>query len=642
MLTRLIIILLLTVSLQSTAQIGLSTKSKKAIELYTEADNYRVRGQFAQAITLLQQAIEKDKEFVEAYYRLGLVYMTRKDYEQAIKNFEKGLSFTNDIRKQKVFWFDLGEAYFNTGDYDKAEKMLSDFLRVELQSKPRIDRARMLYNNIVFAKENKDKRAAYKQKVLSDTVNRFPMQYFPVLTADQQELIFTRREGFRDEFDEDLVVSRKDKQGKWTAPESIAKNINSSFNEGTCTISADGRKLIFTSCLGRQGYGSCDLFESNKIGNEWTKPQNLGPGVNSSEWESQPSLSADGRTLYFVSDRRGGVGRRDIWVSTLGPEGTWTKARNVGKPVNTEFDEISPFIHANNRLLYFASTGLTGYGGYDIFFSERDTASKWTQPKNIGAPINNHEDQFSLFITADGVKGYYSHEEPIAGGHSISKIIEMEIPEESRIKFRSNYVEGLVTDRETGKPLKGNIELINLATNQTESFVQSDSITGEYLIVLTQGSEYGLYVSKTGYVYKSLNFNYSEVKDFKPIVLNVQLDKIKEGSGVILENIFFDVDKYELKEKSIVELQKVLKFLKDNPNIKIEISGHTDNTGSPTHNLELSEKRAQAVSQYIISQGISKSRLTAKGYGSKNPIADNSTADGKQRNRRIEFKLIQN
>jgi outer membrane protein OmpA-like peptidoglycan-associated protein len=471
-------------------------------------------------------------------------------------------------------------------------------------------------------------------------VNQFAMQYFPVLTADEEELIFTRRMGFADEFDEDLVITHKNENGRWTSPQSISKNINSMFNEGTCTISADGRKIIFTSCIGRQGYGSCDLFESRKLGGEWSTPENLGINVNSAEWESQPSLSADGRTLYFVSDRRGGMGRRDIWVSTLDGNGKWTRSKNVGKPVNTVYDELSPFIHVNNKTLFFASNGLTGFGGYDLYYAEKDSVLKWSEPVNVGAPINNHEDQFSLFITADGKKGYYSHEEMKVGGNSRSKIIEIAIPEENRVKFRSNYVKGTVTDRETHRPLKATIELINIEKNETESLMESDSVTGDYLIVLTQGAEYALYVNKTDYLFKSLNFNYSEVKDFKPILLNIELDKVKDGSIAVLENIFFDTDKYDLKEKSLGELQKLTRFLGDNPKLKVEISGHTDNVGSLSYNKQLSEKRASSVNAYLVKHGIAANRLVVKGYGPDHPIGDNTTDEGRRQNRRIEFKLV--
>jgi OmpA-OmpF porin, OOP family len=622
------------------AQIPLATKSKKAIELYTEADNYRVRGQNSQAIGMLNEALKKDKNFVEAYYRLGIIYMTLKDFPQAIKNFEKGLSLTEDVRKQKIFWYDLGESYFSAGDYANAENTLSQYLKAEAQNRPKIERARLLMSNIAFAKENKNNASAYKLKPLSDTVNAFLMQYFPVLTADQQQLIFTRRIGGGPNDDEDLVISHKNTHGRWTEPESISKNINSELNEGTCTISADGRKLIFTSCVGRQGYGSCDLFESVRIGDEWTKPKNLGPNVNSTEWESQPSLSADGRTLYFISDRRGGIGRRDVWVTSLNANGEWTRAKNAGKPINTIYDEISPFIHVNNKALYFASNGLVGFGGYDIFFSERDSSGAWGDPKNIGTPINNHEDQFSLYITSDGKKGYYSHEEVRDAGYSVSRIYEIEIPEQNRVRYKSNYVKGIVRDKQTHEPLAASIELINLETKETESLVYSDSVSGAYLIVLTQGAEYALYVNKKKYLFKSLNFNYSALKDYEPIILDVDLEKATEGTTAVLQNIFFDVDKYDLKDKSITELRKILRFLKENPSLKVEVSGHTDNVGSEAYNIQLSAKRAQSVYNYLVENGIEASRLSIKGYGASRPIADNSSEDGRQQNRRIEFKLL--
>ena len=637
---RWMIVFFALVASQALGQNVLSTRSKKAIELYTEADNFRVRGQFTQAIGLLNEALEKDKGFVEAWYRLGLVYMSMKDYQKANSYFEKGLALTEDPRKQKVFWYDLGESYFNLGDYEKAGQYVSSFLKAEQTHRQRIDHAKLLLRNIEFAQANKSAHSGYAIRKLSDTVNSFVLQYFPVLTADQQELIFTRRLGGGAGEDEDLVISRKNSRGRWTTPESISENINSQLNEGTCTISADGRKLIFTSCAGRAGYGSCDLFESKRVGDKWSVPKNLGIGVNSAEWESQPSLSADGRTLYFVSDRRGGYGRRDIWMSTLNDQGIWTRAKNLGQPINTPFDEISPFIHVSNRTLYFASNGLTGFGGYDIFYSERDTSIRWNQPRNIGPPVNTHEDQFSLFITADGEKGYYSHEEIRDAGYSVSYIYEIRIPRSEQVRFKSNYVKGRVRDKSTREPLLATIELFNIEDNQAESVVESDSVSGEYLMVLTQGAEYALYVNKQGYLFQSLNFNYSEVKDFEPIILDIDLERVREGTTVILENIFFDVDSYELKEKSLTELQKIERFLRENPDVSVEIGGHTDNSGSASYNLLLSERRATSVYKYLTNHGVDSNRLAIQGYGSIHPVGDNSTESGRQKNRRIEFKII--
>jgi OmpA-OmpF porin, OOP family len=636
---RLVILAYLILFAATASHAQLSSKSKKAIELYTEADNYRVRGQYQQAIRLLNEAIGKDDGFVEAYHRLGLVYYNMRTYAKAIEQFEKGLSLTKDLRLQKMFWFDLGETYILVGDYEKAMKVLSAFINNETQNRARLQRATQNFRSAEFALKNKNENAKYRQRALGDTVNRFVMQYFPVLTADQQEMIFTRRTGFTDMNDEDLVVSKRNGRGEWSEPSSISAFINSEMNEGTCTSSADGSKLIFTSCAGRDNYGSCDLYESNKVGTEWSAPKNLGPYVNTPAWESQPSLSADGRTLYFVSDRRSGLGQRDIWVTTLDDKGLWSRAANVGKPVNSEFDEMSPFIHVNNRTLYFATNALQGFGGYDIFFCERDSLA-WAMPRNIGSPINNHDDQYSLFITADGKKGYYSHEETKEDGRSYSKIYEILIPEENWQKYRSNYVRGVVRDKDSRQVLQAKIELIDLSKASVESRVKSDSLTGKYLIVLTQGAEYGLYITKPGYLFRSMNFNYSEVSDFEPIVVDIELEKVREGSVVVLNNIFFDVDKYELKEKSVTELTEVIRFLNTNPSVRIQVSGHTDDVGKSEYNIDLSHKRSRSVVNYLISKGIDKSRIVAKGYGASRPLGDNNTDEGRQLNRRIEILVI--
>lgn len=635
---RAFILAFLLLSGASFAQTGLDTKSKKAIELYVEADNFRVRGQFNQAIEALSEAIQKDKKFTEAYYRLGIVYMTMKDNQKAINSFKQALTLTKDVRKQKVIWFDLGEAHLLIGQYQDAITVLTDFLKVETLNKQRLNKASSWIQNAQFAIDNQGVKSQHRQKELSDTVNCFALQYFPALTADQQELIFTRRRGHGIDDDEDLVISRKDANGRWLAPQAVSKNINTLDNEGTCTISADGRKLIFTSCGGRGYSGNCDLFESSKTGEEWSKPVNLGANVNSGDWESHPTLSADGRTLYFVSDRKGGFGRNDIWYSTLNEDGRWMKARNLGEPVNTQYDERSPFIHVNGKTLYFASNGLVGFGGYDIFYSEK-TDNGWTKPENMGGPINDHENQYSLFITADGQKGYYSHEENLANGHEKSILVEVQIPENQIIKYKSSYVKGIVTDSKTKQHLKARIELFDINKNENISLVESDSISGEYLMVLTQGSEYALYVNKKGYLFKSLNFNYSEVKNFGPLTIDIALDPALKGEHSILQNIFFEVDKYELQEKSFTELEKIVRFLTENPQISIEIGGHTDNTGNAAYNQQLSEKRAQSVYTYIMGKGISSKRLSAKGFGSSKPVASNDAEEGRQLNRRIEFTI---
>ncbi len=634
---RLLILFFILPTWLASAQVPLNTKNKKAIELYTEADNYRVRGQYREAMQLLNQAIEKDRNFTEAYFRQGIILKAVRDYPQSSKVFLIGLNTTADPKKQKGFFYELGDNYMLEGNYTKAMDVLDHYLQAESMNRQKIDQAQLWRRNAQFALRNQKTASEFLPRKLSDTVNAFAMQYFPVMTADETELIFTRRVGGRDNDDEDLVVCKKDSMGRWMPPVSLSPNINGPMNEGTCTISADGRQLIFTSCMGRRGYGSCDLFESRKVGDEWTRPVNLGPEVNSPAWESQPSLSSDGRTLFFVSDRRGGIGNKDIYVSYKLESGKWTKAENLGPKINTPYDEISPFIHVNGRTLFVASSGKLGFGGYDIYRSEYENGA-WSETENFGSPVNNHEDQFSLFITRDGQHGFYSHEDNFKLNSSL--LYEITVPAELQLKYKSNYVKGVVRDATTKKPLGARVELFNINKNERTSFVQADSITGEYLMVLTQGADYALYVSQPGYLFKSLNFNYEIQENLIPVSLDVLLDPVKAGATAVLNNIFFEYNKYDLQEKSVTELDKVIRFLNDNPTLRIEISGHTDNQGTPAYNVQLSLKRAQAVVKYLTDHGIVSTRLTQKGYGADKPLAPNDTEENRQINRRIEFRLI--
>lgn len=614
----------------------LSSKNKKAIELYTEADNFRVRGQYPEAIDLLAKAIERDADFFEAYFRLGLVHKSLRDWQESIRQFHDGLARTSDPRWRKAFAYELGDNYLQVGDYLSAKKYLEAYLMGETLTKPKPAYAKMLRENAVYALANMQENINLAARPVPDSVNLFQLQYFPVLTADESQIVFTRRTSAAPEADEDLVIATRLADGRWTAPVSVSGNINSAGNEGTCTISADGRTLIFTSCGGRRGYGNCDLFQSRKTGSAWSIPQNLGPGINSAAWESQPSLSADGRVLFFVSDRKGGIGGRDLYVSYRTEDGQWTKGENLGKSVNTAYDDISPFIHASNQVLFFSSNGRLGFGGYDVYRCER-TATGWSEPANVGYPINNYQDQFSMFVTPDGARAYYAHEEE--GKRNTSYIYQIEVPEPLRIKSRSNVVRGVVRDRQTGLPVKARIELFDLRKNELQSWVHSDSLTGAYLIVLNEGSDYALFSSAADYLFTSANFNYEVTWQNHPVELDIFLDRISRGKSVVLENIFFGFNSFELGEKSKTELEQVLAFLRLNPTVQVEIAGHTDNVGSEAYNLTLSKKRALSVTDYLIQAGVDKGRVTPKGYGSQKPIKNNDSEENRQQNRRIEFRI---
>jgi outer membrane protein OmpA-like peptidoglycan-associated protein len=288
----------------------------------------------------------------------------------------------------------------------------------------------------------------------------------------------------------------------------------------------------------------------------------------------------------------------------------------------------------NNNNLYYASNGLPGYGGYDIYVSEKKD-NKWTAPVNLGAPLNSFEDQYSFSVASDGVKAYFSKEE----GKNRSRLYMTTIPDVWRVAKKGNVVKGVVRNSKTQKPVKASVELYDLKTNNLISVIESDSLNGAYLIVVPGKSEYALHVAKAGYLFSSLHFNYEEKDQDQPLVINLDLQPISKNAVTVLNNIFFDVNQYELKERSATELDEVVLFLQNNPTVKVEISGHTDNSGNEQYNQQLSLKRAQSVSDYLVKKGIAAVRLQQKGYGSQKPVKDNVTEEGRQANRRIEFRI---
>jgi OOP family OmpA-OmpF porin len=623
-------IILLCASILSGAQVLLSSKNKKAIELYNEADNFRVRNQWDQAIRLLEEAIGKDPGFEEAYYRIAIVYRAMEKPERAIEFYERGLAVAQNMIRKKIYWYELTEMNLRSARYPKAIDYANQFLEAEKSDVKKLSYARLWKTQAEYAIEHEQEIRDYKITPLSDTVNRFPIQYFPVLTADHRQLIFTARFGGATLENEDLVVSVKKADGSWSPPVSLSENINSPRREGACTISADGRYLIFTIC----GARGCDLYESAKTGDTWSYPRGLGANINSTYWDSQPSLSADGRELYFSSDRPGGLGGYDIWYSRKTEKG-WTRAENLGAPINTIFDEISPYIHVNNQTLYVVSNGHPGFGGYDIYQTTK-TDDGWLTPYNMGKPLNDQGDQYSLMVSSTGKIGYYSKEE----SKNRSRLYQIELPDEMVVRSKGNVVKGTVVDAVSQIPLGASIELFDLSLHRKISQVQSDSVTGEYLMVLPGGAEYALYVRHPRYLFKSLHFNYRESDEATPVIMDVPLSRIERDASVVLNNLFFDFDQYELKQESYTELEEVVRFLKEHPEIKIEISGHTDNQGKESYNQQLSLKRAGSVADYLKQNGIPPDRILIKGYGSLKPIKPNDSEANRQQNRRIEIRVL--
>ena len=612
---------------------SLTSNNKKALKYYSEASSLMGARSFDKAFEKLQLALQKDANFAEAYLKLATIYKIRMQDSLQMQCYKEVINRYPNVVRFSGSWYYLGKSEFEKGNYAESIDYLTKYVALISANGKYANEAKLMIENSRFAIEYKTKDFQFNPRPLPPIINQFKQQYFPVLTADQSTIIFITRES-----DEDIVVSNKQENGSWETPVSISKNINSEFNEGTCSISADGRMLVFTSCMGRKGYGSCDLYVSYKNGNEWSIPKNMGDKINSSAWDSQPSLSADGRTLYFVSNRRGGYGKRDIYVARKDSNGKWSVPKNIGSQINTSHDDISPFIHPNGQRLYFSTNGRVGFGSFDVFFTEKGIDENWSKPTNFGYPINTHNDEVSMYISSDGKKGYYSHEEQF-GDAFTSTIYEIDIPSELQVKHRSSYVYGKVIDKNTKEPIVASISLIDLDIDQPIEISASDSITGQYLIVLTDGASYGLFVEAKGYLYQSERFNLSKEVS-KPVEVNLELEPIKAGAKVILKNIFFEFDSYVLTDQSKTELNMVVQLLASNPNINIQISGFTDNVGSEKYNKILSENRAKSVYEYLVNKGASQRVLTYRGLGATNFIESNNSEDGRSENRRIEFEIL--
>ena len=617
-----------------------SSRSNKAIKLYESSEDFIFRRQLPEAVYLLNQALEKDRAFIEAHLRIAYVYKLMNNLLKQKEHLEAVIFYSKNPSRYKNVYLALGEACYLLMQYDQAINFLNQFLAFPTADPRLVPDANWLISNVNFAREKIKEPLDFEPVKMSERINQGPLQYFPVLTADESKIFFTRRESPEPQFDEDIYVSEKDSTGKWSFPFPISRAINTQYNEGTCTISADGKILIFTSCMGRSNFGSCDLFVSYREGIDWSRPVNLGENINSSSWDSQPALSADGRRLYFVSERPGGQGKRDIWMSEMNGEGDWDPAVNLGPVINTKEDDVSPFIHVNGQTLYYASKGRLGFGGYDLFSSELADGS-WTEPKNLGYPVNTPEDQVSLFVAANGETAYYSLDSWTDRGTPTSMIYYFKMPEVITVTNKSYYVKGKIEDAETREALKASVELMDVNYNKLISRVYSDSIFGEYTMVLTEGSEYALYVEKPGYIFESRHFSLPQGTDYQPIQMDFYLKKIQSGATTVLNNLFFDIDKYDLKPNSITELQKIINYLRNNPGLKIGILGHTDDTGTPEYNMRLSLKRAESVFQYLVEQGIDSARLTYQGFGQTEPAFPNDSEENRSKNRRIEFRIEQ-
>jgi outer membrane protein OmpA-like peptidoglycan-associated protein len=604
-------------------------------------------------------------------YKIGKSYLYSNYKLKSIPYLEKALSLDPKVDQQVHFV--MAKAYHLDMQWDKAIEEFKLFQQTIVKGEEFAELREEVLKQIEECNIGKE-MIKHPVRVFIDNVgseiNTQYSDYGPVISADESIMLFTSRRptttgGLIDpeinEYFEDIYVSTR-KAGKWTTAINMGPPINTENHDANSGLSADGQKFLIYI-----GKNNGDLYESELKGESWSKPERMNKNINTDFHESSACYTPDGKSVYFVSDKpEGSFGSRDIYISTRDDKGKWGKAINLGNMINTKYGEEGVFIHPDGKTMYFSSQGHKSMGGYDIFKSVYENG-KWTEPENLGYPVNTPDDDVFFVISASGKHGYYASFN--ANGYGEKDIYQISFlgPEKEMVLNNEDnllasiaapiketviapvvemkaaaltILKGIITDALTTKPLEATIEIIDNQKNELVASFTSNSSSGKYLVSLPAGKNYGIAVKKEGYLFHSENFDIPATSAFQEVTKDIALSNVAVGTKIILKNIFFDFDKATLRPESTNELERLTKLLNDVPTLKIEISGHTDSKGAADYNQKLSQNRAKAVVDYLVKAGITADRLTFAGYGKDQPIATNDTDEGRQLNRRTEFKII--
>ncbi len=608
---------------------------KKAQDTYFQAIENLRAGQWENGRNQLYQTLKQEPKFVEAWLSLMGAYGEKKMYDSAVLSFQKGWQLDSIFSDDWLLPYTINLA--GLGRFEEAHYWIDRYSKSVNPESRSGKAAAYRKETYAFAMDFAEKHRAdsfrFNPLNLGDSINSVRSEYYPSFTIDDSLLVFTRKmQGIR----EDFFSSRLLPTGEYTAATTIAGKLNEQPAKGGINMAPDGDWLFFAGNFSGLGYGDFDIYQCLATPDGWSEPFNLGGNVNTEFWESSPAISPDKQTLFFSSNRPGGYGGRDIYMSTKTASGKWGLAVNLGPVVNTSVDDLAPFIHADNQTLYFTSGGHPGYGGSDLYITRLGPAGEWSVPENLGYPINTITDEGSLIVAANGTTAYFaSFRSDSRGGLDLYRF---ELPMYARAK-KTQWVKGKVFDKVTGRGLPSAIDVADTETGSYVHRLVTDE-TGNYLATLPVGKNYSFTVSRKGYLYFSDRFFLANENADSNFVKDIPLEPIVVNASIELKNIEFETGSAKLQQASFTELDKLVNLLKENEGVKVEIGGHTDNVGNAAENLKLSQSRAKSVVDYLITKGIAPQRLIAKGYGSTKPIGDNATETGRARNRRTELKVI--
>lgn len=628
----------LILSLVLIASFGAGAQNRRVSRQLEEAKKAWQMRDIEKTESLAKKALQSDAENLEIILLLAEVYHELKQPDTELHYLEMAGRLPSP---PGLINFRLGEAYFKSGQYEKALNSIEKYL-LDKPLHSLVSRAERIRANAEFAADAIKNPVGFSPENMGSAINSRYDEYWPSLTIDGNTLVFTRLmpTGVNSQLkQEDFYISYSDSTG-WQEARPV-EEINTYLNEGAQTISADGTLLFFTLCNHPEGFGSCDIWFSKLINGSWTKPRNAGSPLNTSAWEGQPSLSSFGDVLYFSSNRPGGKGNKDIWSIELKgwrPDGLplWGTPVNLGDSINTPGEEISPFIHHNGRDLFFSSDFWPGFGGLDLFRSYRKPDGTWTTAQNLGYPVNTPGNEQGLVIDRTGTTAFMSSNRVPEYGMDIYTF-------ELDPKLRPDpvtYIRGRVLNGKTGEPVSAEIGLIGLEKGiLTETRLKADQ-QGWFTLTLPVGGGYAFHVNHPGFLFYSENFKVEPALEVHlPLYRTIELIPLEIGSQTHLYNVFFETGSFELLPDSEPELNTLIDFLQQNPALKIEVQGHTDNVGSESYNRILSENRALTVVRYLEDKGITSDRLASKGYGFSVPLDTNETETGRAKNRRTTVEI---